>query len=174
MSQEKNRITAWDKATYFAYKTNCDYAWFCEDDVYWNKISVIKHLFENAGNADLVANKILQRYEDKPNWWHWPKAELLTKQKKYWTATYNQICRVSRSILDEMGELSKKKHRLFFHEVMFAILANMNGYSIKYITDMDIPVFTSIRWDKPFTEEQVEQAVSQHKLVLLHPVKIDL
>lgn len=173
MSQAKNRVTAWDKATYFGYKSNADYVWICEDDMFWNKHGVIKAIMDQAkgSDADLICEPIAETYESKPTWWHWPKAELLTKNKKYWSASYNQLCRVSKRLLGELAQLAKQRNRLFFHEILFATICKAKQYPILYLSDMKLPIYIKIRWDKPFTEEQVEELIKEHKHVLLHPVK---
>ena len=171
MSQKRNRITAWDKATYFAYKSGAKFAWICEDDVYWNKPAVIKAIIKKASelNTDLIAYPLAPSYAEEPKWYHWDKANLITNQKKYWMATFNQLCRVSNRVLEQMNTLSKSRKRLFFHEAMFATLCRMYKYSVSYLTELDLPIYIEIRWDKPFTEEQIKEL--NHKYVLLHPVK---
>lgn len=167
MSQNINQITAWDNATYYAFLSKRDHVWICEDDVFWNKPSIIKHITEKKSNADLIAYPLLSNYEQNPNWWHWPKAEMITKNKKYWTATYNQLCRLSKRLLNKMNELSKQRNRLFFHEVMFATLCNINNYKIEYLEDSSI--FIKFRWKPEWTEKELED----HKYVLVHPIKTE-
>jgi hypothetical protein len=173
MSQAKNRITAWDKATYFAYKSGADYVWICEDDMFWNKPGVIKTIMNEAkdSNADLIAEPIAKTYADKSDWWHWSKAELLTKNKSYWSASYNQLCRVSKRLLGELATLAKQRNRLFFHEILFATICKAKQYPILYLSDMKLPLYIKIRWNYPFTKEQVEHLIREHGAVLLHPVK---
>jgi hypothetical protein len=172
MSQKENKITAWDKATFYGYSSGRQYVWICEDDVYWNTSTIVKDFVNTSSKADLIAYPIYERYEDNPKWFHWDKVALLTKQKKYWTATYNQLCRLSKRLLGRMAEISRERKRLFFHEGMFATLCNMYGYRIEYLKQDSL--FTSIRWDKPFTAEQVKELTKEHKRVLLHPVKISI
>jgi hypothetical protein len=171
MSQARNRITAWDKATYFAYKSGADYVWICEDDMFWNKPSLIKTIINTDSNADLICERLAESYNDNPNWWHWDKASLLTRNKSYWSASYNQLSRVSRRLLNDIAQLAKQRHRLFFHEIMFATICKAKGYPIDYLSDMKLPLYIKIRWNYPFTKEQVEQLIQEHKYVLLHPVK---
>lgn len=173
MSQAKNRITAWDKATYFAYTSGAEYVWFCEDDVFWNKPGVIKSILNVAkdSSADLIAHRLAESYSDKPDWWHWSKAELLTRNKQYWSASYNQLCRVSKRLLGELAALARYRKRLFFHEAMFATICKAKQYPILYLTDMKLPIYIKIRWNYPFTEDQVRELIEEHGGVLLHPVK---
>jgi hypothetical protein len=172
MSQKQNKITAWDKATFYGYSSGRQYVWICEDDVYWNTSSIVKELVNTTSTADLIAYPIHESYEENPGWFHWDKVALLTKQKKYWTVTYNQFCRLSKRLLGRMAEVSRERKRLFFHEGMFATLCNMYGYKIEYLKQDSL--FISIRWNKPFTAEQVKQIIGEHKRVLLHPVKISV
>ena len=54
---------------------------------------------------------------------------------------------------------------------MFVTLCNLNGYPYTYIDRLDIPITVMIRWNKPFTPEQVTEISQQNKMVILHPVK---
>jgi hypothetical protein len=176
MSKVVNKITAWDKATYFAYESGEPYVWFCEDDVFWNRPQVIKTIIEETSHlkSDLIAYPLANTYEDYPKWFHWSKTEMITSKKKYWSASYNQLCRVSRRLLVAMAVLSQQRKRLFFHETMFPTLCKMGGFEITYLTDLKLPIQIIIRWDKPFTKEQIEKEMSENKYVLLHPVKLFL
>ena len=173
MSQLKNKITAWDKATYYAYMSKEPHVWICEDDVYWNTTSVIRSIVHHESNADLIAYPLAPTYAAMQDWYHWEKVRLLTPRKEYWTATYNQLCRVSRRLLERMAEVSHKRHRLYFHEGMFATLCNMHRYPIEYYNTMQ-GIYFHVRWNHPFTQEGVEDEVRTHKHVLLHPVKMEL
>jgi hypothetical protein len=176
MSRLIHKVTAWDKATYFAYQSGEPYVWFCEDDVFWNKPSVIRSIVDNyeSSNVDLVAHPLAHTFDEYPSWYHWNKTALLTKQRKYWSATFNQLSRVSRRLLVSIAELSQKRKRLFFHETMFPTICKMNGFEISYLTDLKLPIQIIIRWDKPFTKEQIEKEMNENKNVLLHPVKLFL
>jgi hypothetical protein len=175
MSQKKNMITAWDKATLFAYSTlNVDYVWFCEDDVYWNTSRIIKHLYENKSDADLIAYPLAQSYNENPEWYHWDKVAMITPNKKHWMATYNQLCRLSRRVLSKMYDLTIQRNRLFFHEGMFATICRINGFKIQYLSEIaSSDIYINIRWDKPYTNEQIKELLKEHKYVLLHPVKLN-
>ena len=171
MSYASLQITAWDKATYFGYLSKADYVWFCEDDMVWNKPATIRMIMNEASKKkdDLIAFP-LASYKDQPKWYHWDKAVLLTKNKHNWVATYNQLCRVSKRVLEEMYKLSISRKRLFFHEVMFATICKSKGYPISYIKDLgDIHIVN--RWRPVISEEEAENEESGHKYVLLHPVK---
>jgi hypothetical protein len=170
MSQAKNRITAWDKATYFGYVSGADYVWLCEDDVFWNQSAVISAVVSTPSDSDLIAYP-LASYESDPDWWHWSKAAMMTSDKSKWLATYNQLSRVSSRVLHQMAHLASTRKRLFFHEAMFATICKLHNYKISYLDDLKLPIYISIRWNRPFTEEQVDQAIKEHKHVILHPVK---
>jgi hypothetical protein len=165
MSQKVNKVTAWDKATYFAYTSKKKYVWLCEDDVYWNKPSVIRHIVNFDSDADLIANPLAPSFTETPKWYHWDKVDLLTHKKKYWMATYNQLCRLSDRVLKSMYDLSVQRKRLFFHEGMFATICNMYGYKIEMIEDPD--VFINFRWKPDWTLEELRDVM----YVLVHPVK---
>lgn len=170
MSQARNKITAWDKATYHAYKSGKEHVWICEDDVFWNRPSTLNMILSMESNADLIAYPLAPSYAEMPDWYHWDKVRMITPNKSHWTATYNQLCRVSHRLLTRMAELSQKRHRLFFHEGMFATLCNIHKYPIQYYNT--IPgIYFLVRWNKPFTSEDRESLIKEHSRVLLHPVK---
>ncbi len=173
MSQAKNKITAWDKATYHAYKSGAKYVWICEDDVFWNKPSVLKKILAHESNADLIAYPLAPSYAEMPDWYHWEKVQMITLNKKHWIATYNQLCRLSNRVLAKMADLSAKRHRLYFHEGMFGTLCKMNDYPIEYYNSLP-GIYFLVRWNHPFTQEDIDELVHTHKHVLLHPVKMEL
>jgi len=165
MSQRSNIITAWDKSTFVAYQSGQPFVWICEDDVYWNKPSVLKKVINTESSADLIAYPLAPSYAEDPKWYHWDKVNLITPKQRYWTATYNQMCRLSHRLLQKMYELSVVRKRLFFHEGMFGTLCKMNGYSIEYFNTPD--VFINFRWRPEWTDKELDE----HKSVLVHPVK---
>jgi protoheme ferro-lyase len=175
MSQERNKITAWDKGTYFAYKLNLPYVWICEDDVYWNNNEVIKQFFNIDNNADLIAYPLVNTFKDDSSWLHWEKTKLITEDTEKWSSSFNQIVRLSNRLLKKVHELSLEKKRLAFHEVMYATLCKINNYKIEYIPELytNLKLYIIIRWNDPFTEENVNELINDHTNVLLHPVKFN-
>lgn len=172
MSYRTLPISGWDKATFHAYHSGADYVWFCEDDVYWNTVKIVKKFYEHQSRADLIAYPLAPSYTETPNWRHWEKVALITPKKKYWMATFTQFARLSRRVLEEMYKLSVERKRLFFHEGLFSTICRMNGWPVQYIDDLQIPdLFIHFRWDKPYTQEQVAALIKEHGQVLLHPVK---
>jgi hypothetical protein len=172
MSQQKNMVTAWDKATFLAYNSDQDYVWICEDDVFWNTSKIIKYFYVNNSDADLIAYPLAESYNQNPEWYHWEKVAMITPNKKFWMATYNQFCRLSKRVLSQMYNLKVKRNRLFFHEGMFATICRMYGYKIQYLNEIkSSDLFINIRWDKPYTEKEIKELIKQHKYILLHPVK---
>jgi hypothetical protein len=173
MSRSIHKITAWDKATYHAYTLNVPNVWIVEDDVYWNDDEQFKKLIEIDNNADLIGYPLYNKYSDDPKWIHWNKLNTfeITNNKELWSASYNQICRLSNRLLKKINELCKKRKRLYFHEIMFATLCKINNYKISYIPELKSDMFINIRWDRPFLRIQIKQLIKEHKYILLHPVK---
>jgi hypothetical protein len=173
MSYADLPVSAWDKATYFAYQSKADYVWFCEDDMFWNKRIIIDSILKECSSKkdDLIAFPLAPSYAGEPLWYHWDKAALLTRDRTKWMSTYNQLCRVSRRVLEEMYKLSIERKRLFFHEVMFATICRLNGFTISYIQDLGLPVHIVNRWRPVMKKKEVEKQIENHKYVLLHPVK---
>lgn len=173
MSHVTLPVTAWDKATYFGYLSKADYVWFCEDDMVWNKPIVINSIFQEASSRteDLIAFPLAPSYEEEPRWYHWDKAALLTPDRTKWMATYNQLCRVSKRVLEEMYKLSISRKRLFFHEAMFATICRMNNFKVWYIQDLELPIHIVNRWRPAIKKDELEKETTEHKYVLMHPVK---
>jgi hypothetical protein len=174
MSQARNRITAWDKATFIAYHSGEDHVWICEDDVYWNRPAAMRALLGHRSEADLVAHPLAESYAEDPSWYHWDKVQLMTRTRAHWSATFNQLCRLSKRLLHAVASLAHTRHRLFFHEGMFATLCRQHNWPIESYRDWNLPMWIEIRWNHPFTQEQIDTRVEEHGLVLLHPVKMDL
>jgi hypothetical protein len=136
---------------------------------------VVKRFYQHTSKADLLAYPLAPSYAETPNWYHWDKVAMITPKKQYWMATYNQFSRVSRRVLEAMHKLSVERKRLFFHEGMFATLCQINGYGVQYLDELRIlDLFIHIRWNKPYTPEEVSKLIKEHKHVLLHPVKWNL
>uniref|UniRef100_A0A6C0GZW7 Glycosyltransferase n=1 Tax=viral metagenome TaxID=1070528 RepID=A0A6C0GZW7_9ZZZZ len=171
-----HKITAWDKGTYFAYKLNLPYVWIIEDDVYWNNYDKIKELLEINNDADLISYPLHDSYIENPNWYHWKHSnqDEITLDKNKWSTSFNQITRLSNRLLKRIAELAILRKRLYFHEVMFITLCKINNYKIVYLSDLKLDLYINIRWDKPFTENQVKEYIEKNKNILLHPVKYNL
>lgn len=170
MSYAEKPITAWDKATYLAYKSGCDYAWFIEDDVYWNKVEVLRRVLGYSGDEDLITYPIAERVSDLKEWPHWGKAAMLTKNKSAWGASFNQCSRVSRRVLAEMARLASERGRLYFHEVLFLTICKLRGYPFRYLEDIvEDDVYVEFRWRPAYTKIELEKIDSG--LILVHPVK---
>jgi hypothetical protein len=165
MSYKGHQITAWDKSTFFAYQSGQPNVWICEDDVYWSKPSVLKQLINADSSADLIAHPLAPTFAEHPKWFHWDKVNQITFNKKYWMATYNQLCRLSHRLLGKMHELSQIRKRLYFHEGMFGTLCKINGYQVEYLNSPN--VFINFRWKPDWTKEELEE----HKKFIVHPVK---
>jgi len=171
MSQPQNKITAWDKATYYAYKLNRPYVWICEDDVYWNNTNKFRELLEISNSSDLIAYPLVESYEIEPKWHHWDKVKILTSDYTKWTATFNQLCRLSNRLLKKVKEISEERERLYFHEVMFATLCNLNHFKIGYFNKLELNLFILFRYENPFNKKQIDDLEVKHKDILVHPVK---
>jgi hypothetical protein len=169
-------ITSWDKATYFAYTLNLPYVWLVEYDVYWNNTEKIIELFNIKNDADLICYPQSATYKESISWYHWKEAKIneIEKDKSKWIATFNQITRLSNRLLKKIDEIAKTKNRLYFHEIIFGTLCNINNYKITYITDLNLDLYINIKWKDAFTEQQVKQFINKYKKVLLHPVKYDV
>ncbi len=189
--------SAWDKATYLSAILNADYIWFCEDDVWYqskNNIHPVKYLLDITQNNDddLIATQLYDNYYKKKDWFHWDKAKSLTDDMiKYknvqdndiylkWMATYNQICRVSKRVIEYMKDLSINSKRLYFHESMFATVCNVNNYKIKFLKDINKFLSFNITWrlcDKKneeglYNDNQIKIIMKHNNIYFFfHPVK---
>ena len=171
--EEIYRVTGWDKVLYHAYLSKEKYVWICEDDVFWNRPGAIKMILDAAQNvkSDLICTPLAESYQSKPNWYHWPKAEVITNKKQFWMGTFNQLCRVSDKLLTKVNKFAKEHKGLVLHEPMLGTLAKMNGLKVSYISDLKLPMYIDIRWFPQFTEGEIEDIVKENSYVVLHPFK---
>ena len=167
------KVTGWDKVLYHIYKTKPKHAWICEDDVFWNRPSTIKMILDATENVndDLIAYPLAESYEARPNWYHWNYAAILTKDKKKWSSTYNQLCRLSITLVNHLAEIGKTKHRLVSHEALFATVCKMYNLKKSYYNDLKLPIYINIYWRERLSKEDIEKILDENTYVLIHPVK---
>ncbi len=171
--KEVYRITGWDKALYHAYKSNENYVWICEDDVYWNRPAVIKMLLEKSSslNDDLICTELAPSVKQSPRWYHWPKCEQITQKQDKWMGTFNQLSRVSHRLLQKVNSYAKNHSNLLLHEALLATLARMHNFKVSYLTDLGLPIYIDIHWLPEFTQKEIEEIEEENSYVILHPVK---
>lgn len=167
------KVTGWDKALYHIYKTKTKYAWICEDDVFWNRPAAIKMILDatEKNNDDLIAHPLFESYESNPKWDHWNQAQIITGNRSKWSSTYNQLCRVSLTLLNHIESVAKKRERLALHEALLATVCKMYNLKISYYTDLNLPIYINISWRKVLSKDQTEEILNENSYVLIHPVK---
>lgn len=175
-SSIKKSVTGWDKALYHAYKLKKDFNWFIEDDVYWNNDQIMKDFFTMDNKSDLITNHCIEEFKTDYYWFLCFNTNKLTVDKTIWKATFNPICRLSYKILEKINEYSHIQNTLFFHEIMFATICQINNYNILLFKDLEIDFSLKIilEWRKEsISKDEINILISENKNVLLHPVKIN-
>lgn len=168
------RVTGWDKALYHAYMSKEDYVWICEDDMYWNRPSVVKMILDAAkkNKSNLIATTPLSpTYEENPRWYHWPKTDWITNNKEHWFGSFNQFCRLSKRLIQKIYEFAQERKNLILHETLFGTLCKINNYKISYLQDLKLPIYYSIRWQPDYIDMEIEELLEENPLILIHPVK---
>lgn len=168
-----HKVTGWDKAVYHIYKTKVNYAWICEDDVFWNRPAVMSMILKATENKtdDLIAYPLKESYETTPNWNHWHYAQELTTNKKNWSSTYNQLCRLSSKLVSKIYDTAQKNHKLVLHEAIFATLCKMYSLKKSYYNDLGLPIYMNMYWKERLTKEEIQKVLEEHSYVLIHPIK---
>lgn len=167
------KVTGWDKALYHVYKTKTKYAWICEDDVFWNRPAVIKMILDatEKSNDDLIAHPLIEMYESNPKWHHWNQAQMITNNKSKWSSTYNQLCRVSSTLINDVQKVAEKNGHLVFHEALLATVCKMYNLKRSYYTDLKLPIYINVFWKERLTKEEIQTILNENSYVLIHPVK---
>jgi hypothetical protein len=134
-------VTGWEKATLWAHgmlradaaapevgagnETAQRCVWLIEDDVWWAENGLVDMMSAySSSSAHLIAQKLHPTYESGPSWPHWALGSGVLPNK-FFSSSFNVICRVSFRVLEAAAALARARGRLAFHEVLFASLVRM-------------------------------------------------
>ena len=158
----KKPVIAWDKALYHFCEvdTQYDHVWFCEDDVYIEKVDNVAHMDdEDASASDLLCSNLRINTEGVKKGWMWWKL-FPGRFEPPWAGTLVVIVRMSHKLLREVGRFVKQNGELMFIECLFGTVAVQN--------DMEISEPEAMKLLKTGKREPDESTYSDY---LIHPIK---
>lgn len=151
-------IIAWDKALcyYITHENQADYVWFMEDDVFFTSEETLKNIDAQYPDEDLLTvfhevNESGELY----GWNHWVNAR--GRIDTPWAHSMICACRISRRLLQEVGEYVKQRGELFFIEIMFNTLAHQKGLKLA-----NPPEMSNIHWLTEWDRDTVDPTKIYH------------
>ena len=147
---------------YFNYiNNNYNHIWFCEDDVFFNNINIIKKLDIQYSNADILSNKVrLNTNGDLTKWDHWHTINNTFPLP--WASAMICLVRLSNNLMKKLDEYIIKNKQMIFIEIMFHTLAIHNDMIIDTPEEMK-----NIEYNNNWSNEEI----INNKNYIYHPVK---
>lgn len=160
-------VTGWDRALYFAEKTSYKKMWFVEDDVCFRDINAFADLIKKyvVEDSDLLCKRI-KRYPEASHWPHWHTADSYFP-KEVVSKCFVPLCRLSRIVVERVGEIAKTHKKLCFIETMFSSICTSLQLRVSSFDENE----TMIVWraNSFSTQEAIE--LFQKNLLVIHPYK---
>ena len=156
------QVISSDRALYYFNYINNNYnhIWFCEDDVYFDNVNIIKNLDNKYPNADILSNEVsFNNNGDLTTWYHW--YTINNTFSLPWASAMICLVRLSNNLMKKLDEYIIKNKQMIFIETMFHTLAIHNGMIIDTPEEM-----TRITLDYWSNEE-----IINNKNYIYHPVK---
>ena len=156
-------IVASDRAFYYFNHVNNNYnhIWFCEDDVYFDNVNIIKNLDNKYPNADILSNEVeFNTNGDLTTWPHWHTINNTFSLP--WAKAMICLVRLSNNLLRKVDEFIIKNKQMIFIETMFHTLAIHNNMIIKTPDEM-----TKIYYRHNWSNEEI----INNKNYIYHPMK---
>ena len=124
-------IVATDRAFYYFnhINNNYNYIWFCEDDVFFDNINIIKNLDNKYPNADILSQNInFNTNGNLTTWNHWHTINNTLPLP--WASGLICLVRFSHNIMQKMDEYIIKYKQNNYKEHLFHTLALHNNMII--------------------------------------------
>jgi len=149
--------SGWDKALYYFSKINTSHpqCWFCEDDVLFYSSQTLKRIDVSYPTIDLLCNETETNIEGYRPDWHWQQA--VPYFKLPWLKAMVCCCRLSRQLLENIGEFVQQIQKLTFIECMIPTLAYQHNMTI-----VTPPEFSSIYWRNEWLNFQMNPRYLYH------------
>jgi len=153
--------SAWDKVVYhLCKKSNENFCFIIEDDVFIPSVNSIKNLFKYE-KYDLVSpfNKMKKEHISNDSW-VWSNVVNKINEPYF----YSMVCAlgVSRRLINVIKEYVSKSNTLFYLEVIFNTLANHKSLNIIVPNEL-----STIIYDMDWTNEEISSLPNN----LFHPIK---
>ena len=159
-----DRACARDKALYFfsIAKISFNKLWLIEEDVFIPTTTIISDIDSKYPEPDLLTNpniNTIYNYDDIKGW-HWPKVRNSIMLPLPWSCSMISACRISRVLLERIGEYANKHKSLFLDEVLFNTICIHNSLIVLGIEELTHITFRDV-WS-------INKIDKHH---LYHPIK---
>jgi hypothetical protein len=160
---------AWDKALLLMRRRNFDFAWLCEDDVFFVEAATASGLVTEYANsaADLICQHVFDQSE-WPGWVHWISAQPFAPGCR--AGAFLPLCRVSRALSLAVEQHIKRNGSLSFIESMLPSLVREKGLVAEEAGILAIPDF---RYRPEIRFWEIVERCALHEATIFHPVKSD-
>ncbi len=132
-------VVALDKALYYFCELENvhEYVWLIEDDVFIPSVEAMIKLDRKCGPNDLCTTSHKCKTDDVMDW-HWPHIteEIGEHLNKPWFYSMSCAIRISRYLLTTISDYVRETETLFFNEVIFNTLANIQNMSVFTPTEL--------------------------------------
>lgn len=160
-------IVATDRAYYFFNKNNKKYPhiWFCEDDVFFENINMLKNLDNKYPNADIISSKMeINNKGIEETRWHWQTLYNRNEIKFTPPLANAMMCltRFSNDLMQKLHEYVIKYNTLDYKEFLFHTIAIHNNMNIETPAELE-----NITWNNTFNNLNPKKEYDQ----IYHPVK---
>lgn len=140
-------VVAWDKALYYFIKLNnsYDYVWFLEDDVFIPTIDTISNMDRKYPDQDYLCPSNGLNESGQLNSWWWPhinKKYTLNEYKLPWSCSMVCAVRMSKKLLENLGERVNINKELLFIETMFNTVASNARCSVVVCPELSTIVYS--------------------------------
>ena len=161
-------VTGWDRALYFAEKTSYKKMWFVEDDVCFRDVNAFADLIKKyvVEDSDLLCKRIKRYPRGKPIGLIGTRP-IVTFRKRSYLNVFVPLCRLSRIVVERVGEIAKTHKKLCFIETMFSSICTSLQLRVSSFDENE----TMIVWraNSFSTQEAIE--LFQRNLLVIHPYK---
>jgi len=160
-------IIASDRAFYYFnhINNNYNYIWYCEDDVYFNNVSIIKILDAKYPYADILSNNVtINLNGNLTTWQHWHSINNLLPLP--WAAGSICLFRVSNNLMKLLDDFIIKNQKMIFIETQFHTLAIHNGMIIETPSEMS-KILCCHNW----SNDDIINDINNNKYYIYHPIK---
>jgi hypothetical protein len=161
MTKEDHPIS-WDKSLYYFsnIQTNYNNVWFIEDDVYFYNEDTILNIDKKYPNSDILTDKYEEYDSKRKDYWHWKSIMNKIKIDPPYYKTMVCAVRMSKKLLECIGDYAKNHNTLFYLEAMYPTLAKRN--KLKYDNPDEL---STVVYRKDWKKEDI------NKTNLYHPIK---
>jgi hypothetical protein len=160
-------VTGWDRALYFAEKTSYKRMWFVEDDVCFRDIRAFAILINKylVEDSDLLSCN-LKRYSEQKDWPHWHTADGYFPRGGV-SKSFVPLCRLSRIVVERVGEIAKTHKKLCFIETMFSSICTSLRLRVTLFDENE----AMIEWRPISISPQEVIELFQRNFLVVHPYK---